>query len=394
MFTEELRQPTSSPQLDNFDDLTFDRLDAGIRRGLRKLCTLDNRHGPLALAGEYLLVAVCVVLCVRVSYWFYPVALLLIGSTQRFLAHFLHEASHKTFMRNPFLNFVSGSFLAGYLVFQLYGPYRSTHVGLHHRHLGEADADPDYMFHIECGLYDERRSTRSFLLREIVFALVGARSFAYLSYLVRDRFWSDGENLTVSTPIPVRAERALLALQWLLIAGVCAWTGTLTELALFWLIPLCTSNVAIGWIAEVAEHYPLPESENKRMLLTRNRHGRWWEQFLLSRHNDRYHLVHHLNAGIPFWNLGRAHRLLLGDPGYALWDGIWAGVFTRPPARRDRDTVISYATKYRAWRQLGGQSGAGELSYAQLAMIVANGGSPVLQHVTRTDHDAIRKVTP
>jgi fatty acid desaturase len=356
--------------LDTPEVLTFDRLSPKVRHALKELCALDNHHGLLAVLFEYALVAVAIGLSVGISYWLLPVSVLLIGTTQRFLAHLLHESSHKTFARNKVLNVLGGAVLSGYLVFHLQGPYRTTHVGLHHRNLGDPDLDPDYRFHMECGLYDPSRSSRAFVLREVVLSVLGLRTLSYLGYLFRDRFWSDPAVQQVSTPVPLRVERLILVAQWALIAGICAWFGVLPELLLFWFLPLCTSNVAIGWLSELAEHYPMPEGESQRVLLTRNRHGRLWERFLLSRHNDRFHLVHHLNTGVPFWNLRRAHKVLLTDPGYAKWDGLWAGVFTRPAARAGKETVLSYAAKYRLWRQAGGEPLATP-SFATLMMSTA-----------------------
>ncbi|MEU3066819.1 fatty acid desaturase family protein [Streptomyces sp. NPDC006906] len=361
--------------MSTFEQLNFDRLAPDIRKELRHLRTLDNHHAPLAIFFEYALIAACVVLCTQVSYAFYPLALLVIGSVQRFLAHFLHESSHKVFARNRTLNLVGGTLLSGYLVGHLYGPYRSSHVGNHHRNLGDAVNDPDYSFHIECGLYDAERSDRHFFLKEVVASALGLRTFTYLGYIARERVFCDSSQITVSVPVPLRTEQKAFVAQWAVILGVCAWFGVLPELLLFWFVPLFTTNVAIGWLAELSEHYPMPESENKQILLTRNRHGVFLERFFLSRHNDRYHLVHHMNAGIPFWNLGRAHQVLLGDPGYAAWDGLWAGAFTRPRDRRDKETVISYAATYRTWRQRGGDPAAAGPSFAQLMVAAARSGA-------------------
>ncbi|WP_406315709.1 fatty acid desaturase family protein [Streptosporangium sp. NBC_01639] len=356
-----------------FDELTFDRLTPEVRRGLKELCVTDNWHGLLAVAFEFTLIAFAVFLCVGVSWWFFPLSALLIGTTHRFLAHLLHESSHKTLARNPVVNFLGGTVLSGYLTFQLQGPYRNTHVGLHHRSLGDPDVDPDYKFHIECGLYDPGRSSRALVLREVVFSIIGLRVFSYLKYLIRERFHVDRDIPQISAPVPIGAERLIMGVEWALVIGGCAYFGVLPELLLFWFVPMCTTSVAIGWISELAEHYPMPEGETKRVLLTRNRHGRLWERFLISRHNDRFHLVHHLNTGVPFWNLRRAHEVLLNDPGYALWDGLWAGVFTRPRHRDGKETVISYAVKYRQWRQSGGDPAAVP-SFATLMMITA--GTP------------------
>ncbi|HET9138979.1 fatty acid desaturase family protein [Actinophytocola sp.] len=358
-----LSSDAAQPRLD------FGRLSPRIRRELRALCKLDNHHAILGLLFDYAVVAVAVFLCVGVSYWFYPLALILIGSTQRALVNLLHEASHKVLARNGLLNVVLGTVFSGHLVFHMYNPYRSSHIGFHHRFLGDEAKDPDYGFHRECGIYDPAVSSRAFFLRNILLAVFGLRSARYVRYVVEDRLLFRQDQVAVSMPISLRAERWLLLGVWTGILTPLALGGFLLEFVLFWLVPLFTTAIAVGWLSELAEHYPLPESENRQILMTRNRHGWAIERFLLGRHNDNFHLVHHLNTGVPFWNMRKAHRVLLGDEAYASWDGLWAGIVTRSRGGRHKETLISYAAKYRDWRRAGGDPRAVDRSFAELAAI-------------------------
>jgi fatty acid desaturase len=338
---------TTSAQLD------FSRLDHEVRRRLKRLCRTDNYHAAAALLFDYLIVSVAVYLSVGVSYLLYPISLIIIGSTQRAFVNLLHESAHKVLARNATLNLVLGTVFSGYLVLHLYNPYRNSHIGFHHRYLGDPERDPDYNFHVGVGLYDHTVSEKRFFLQNIMLAVLGFRTVEYLKYVVRDRILFTSDKVTVSMPVKQTTERVVLAVQWTAIIGLSVSLGWFTHLLLFWFVPLFTTAIAIGWLSELAEHYPLPESEDKPLLMTRNRHGWAIERFVLGRHHDNYHLVHHLNTGIPFWNMKRAHRVLLQDPAYARWDGIWAGILTRSRARRDRETLVSYATKYRQWRRGG-----------------------------------------
>jgi fatty acid desaturase len=300
------------------------------------------------------------------SWWFYQISALLIGSSHRSLAHFLHESAHKVLVKDSRLNLVLGTLFSGYLIFQMYTPYRNTHIGCHHRKLGDRDEDPDYSFHLECGLYDHQQSDAAFIFRNIISALLGLRTIAYMRYLLRDRIFCTMPRLVISMPIRFHHERRILLAMWALLITFAALGSWLYLLLLFWFVPMFTTAIAIGWISELAEHYPLPESETKILLLTRNRHGWAIENFLLGRHSDRYHLVHHLNPGIPYWNLQRAHRVLMDDPGYAAWDGLWGGILTLPRSRRQAETVLSYGSKYRFWRRVGGDPRSGQTSFAEL----------------------------
>lgn len=348
-------------------DLDFSRLSPQIRRELRELCKTDNYHAVLGLLFDYAVIAVAIYLCVGVSWWFYPVALVLIGSTQRALVNILHEASHKVLARNGTVNLILGTVFSGHLVFHMYNPYRSSHIGFHHRYLGDQERDPDYSFHCEVGIYDPSTSNRTFFLRNILLAVLGLRTFEYLRYVIEDRVLFKQENVAVSMPISLRAERWVLLGVWTALLTPITVFGYLLEFVLFWLVPLFTTAIAIGWLSELAEHYPLPESEDRQILMTRNRHGWAIERFLLGRHNDNFHLVHHLNTGVPFWKMKQAHKVLLGDEAYARWDGLWAGIVTRSRREREKETLVSYAAKYRDWRRAGGDPRAIDRSFAELA---------------------------
>ncbi len=358
--------------------LDFGSLAPHIRRELRDLCRTDNYHALFGLLFDYAVIAASVYLCLGISWWFYPVSLILIGSTQRAFVNLLHEASHKVLARNTKLNVLFGTVFSGYLVLHLYNPYRSSHIGLHHRFLGDPEKDPDFSFHLECGIYDHSSSNRTFFLKNILLAMFGFRTLAYVKYVIEDRLMFRQEDIAVSMPITLRTERRVLVFQWAAILAAVAVFGVLPEFALFWVVPMFTSAIVIGWLSELAEHYPLPESESRRILMTRNRHGWAIERFLLGRHNDNYHLVHHLNTGVPFWNMRKAHQVLLGDEAYARWDALWAGILTRSRAAKNagstanQQTLLSYAATYRDWRRAGGDPRALDTSFAEMLALARN----------------------
>jgi fatty acid desaturase len=353
----------------SFLELEFGRLSSQTRRSLHMLCRLDDYHGPLGVLFDYAVIAIAVYLSFGISPWLYPISLVLIGSSQRAMVNMLHESSHKVLARNAKLNLLLGTIFTGYLVFHMYNPYRSSHIGLHHRYLGDPEKDPDYSFHRECRLYEPDTSNATFFLRNILLAALGLRTFDYIRYVIQDRLFFRQEQVSVSMPISLRAERWLFAGFWAALISLLAWNGLMLQFLLLWIVPLFTTAAAIGWLSELAEHYPLPESETKQILMTRNRHGWAIESFLLGRHNDNYHLVHHLNTGVPFWNMKKAHQVLLGDQAYERWDALWAGILTRPRKRRHCETLVSYASAYRNWRRAGGDPAAAGRTFAEMTVL-------------------------
>lgn len=347
-------------------DLDFSQIDPKVKEELEPLKKLDNYHAILGLLLDIAVVAFSVAICTEITWWLYPISAILIGSTHRGLAHYLHESAHEILAKNVKLNLLLGTVFSGYLTMHLLNPYRASHIGLHHRYLGDAENDPDYQFHAELGLYTNKQSTLAFFTQNVLLPLIGFRGLSYMKYIAQHRLFSKETDSGVPMPVSLRTERIVFTLEWALIIGVCAVFGWLPYLLLFWFVPMFTTAVAIGWLAELSEHYPLPESESKKVLLTRNRDGWAIENFLLGRHKERLHQVHHLNTGIPFWNVKKAHKIMLADPAYAAWDHMWAGVFTRRRDQRGKETVLSYAAKYRAWRRGGGDPDELPTSFAEL----------------------------
>ncbi|MBL4544308.1 MAG: hypothetical protein JKP98_13565 [Rhodobacteraceae bacterium] len=83
---------------------------------LRKLTTLtdtSNLAAIRALLFDYAVIAFAVYIAVGISYWLYPISLILIGSTQRAFVNLLHETVHGMLAKNKVLNFLESPKLPG-----------------------------------------------------------------------------------------------------------------------------------------------------------------------------------------------------------------------------------------------------------------------------------------
>ena len=123
-------------------------------------------------------------------------------------------------------------------------------------------------------------------------------------------------------------------------------------LLLLWLVPLVTTQVWIGAVAELMEHFPLIETAPRVDIhMTWNRVYGLATRFLLGeKDGEGFHLVHHLFPRTPMWRLREVDAILRRDPVYAALPrlgGVSAGWarspiaagLTRParPARPDGD---------------------------------------------------------
>lgn len=315
------------------------RFPPDVRRELAELNRPDNWHVLFAWTRDVLWMALATAVCVYGSYWFYPLAVLVVGARQRGLSTLLHDCAHGVGVADRRLQMLAGTVLTAYPIFQQHYAYKVSHVYTHHPKLGSPEADPDLRFFIEQGAYREG-GRRSYVLRVVLLPLLGRQTWAYFRYLVRNRYrvlrtQTQDRGAAGRSPVPRGKQVLDRAAFWAFWTAVlaAAWYGEwLTGLLLFWVVPYVTAFQILGWYIELSEHTPLVRDSNIDLYMTRNRKSRGLEKFLTGIHNDHYHLEHHLDPRTPFWNLPKARLVRLRDPEYAAVDRRTGGLFTRGPA--------------------------------------------------------------
>jgi fatty acid desaturase len=308
------------------------RFHREVERQIKGLARTDNWHSLLALLSDYGIIAICVAACVYVSWWFYPVALVVIGARQRGISSILHESSHGVSAANPYLCVLLGTVLTAYPIFQTYNAYKISHVLTHHPQLGRQAYDADLQFFIEEGVFAPQPPLRYFI-RVILLPLLGGRTWAYLKYLLRNRLSAVDQPNELNIPPRVvklrRIEYVAFTLFWLGVLGTCGYFHVLHYLLLLWIIPYLTFFQIIGWYIELTEHCTVISGRDADLFMASNRHSTGLERFLTGIHNDHHHLDHHLNPATPFWNLPKAREIRLQDAVYAEVDRNTGGLFTR-----------------------------------------------------------------
>ncbi|MGF6652569.1 fatty acid desaturase [Paraburkholderia youngii] len=308
---------------------TTSRFSRDITRELAELRP-DNLTGALCIVKDYLVILACAYATIRISGWFYPLAVLVIGAQQRGLTTIAHDAAHRTLARSTGWNYVLGIVFAAYPVFQRHWAYRYSHVHLHHPYLGDPERDPDLKFFISSGVYDVR-PPREYAFAIVWKAMFGGATVRYLKYLWSERFLISREGKKDIDRRGAAIDTYGFAVFWLIVIFGFALTQSLDLLVLFWLVPYLTTFQALGWFIELAEHSPMCETETEDVYLTRNRKGNLIERLLVGANLDEYHLEHHLSPGVPFWHLKRAQKIRLRDPRYAEVADSWGGLFASGP---------------------------------------------------------------
>ncbi len=326
-------------------------LDPVLARAIARLRP-DNITGALYIAKDYLVMAFAAWACIRISWWLYPAAVLMIGAHQRGLTTISHDAAHRTLARNVFLNYALGILFAAYPLFQKHWAYRVSHVYLHHPYLGNPEKDPDLQFFRNNGVYDVCHPAWYFC-RIVVFPICGMATVRYLKFIIANRFLVTSSERLPRTAVLI--DGVGFVAFWLLVLGGCYWIGALDKLFLFWVVPYLTTFQVLGWFIELAEHTPLVEHGTLNIHLTRNRRGNLLERILFGVNLDEFHLEHHLSPGVPFWLLRKALAIRLNDRTYAKVAASWGGLFVRGPDGQpsvigqlmERNDRLYFMSKYR-----------------------------------------------
>ena len=249
------------------------------------VAALARRRGWLSLGAilrDWIAIVGVAALSIRVNHLaFYVVAVWVIGFFQFALSEaMLHEAAHYNLFRRRWLNHAM-EVLYGLPFFRTVAQYQPEHR-VHHARLGAPDDEliNDYG---RLGLYKQNVNVFT------VWILKPLLGFgAYYVTILTLQPWREGVKIVVF---------------WAVVLAVFLTLGRLDLLVLYWFVPLLWPNYAFVYWSEVENHYNTRSGTRTR--------ANWLYNFVA--HNGGYHAVHHKYPLIPWFNLPRAHALLLGE---------------------------------------------------------------------------------
>ena len=238
------------------------------------------------------------------------------GRAHAQFASLMHEAAHRLLFRDKRTNDVVGRWLIGYPAFTNTDAYRRVHMAHHREEFGPDE--PDVPLYANYPI-----STESFR-RKLVRDATGRTGLR----LLRDQLAG------INSPVAVvrRTLLKILFVQTLLIAASII-LGVWWVYPLFWLLPYLTVWRVINRLRSIAEHGGLMASKDRRVA-THSVAQHWLPRLFIVPFNIGFHLAHHVDAGVPFRNLPRYHRMLVDSgyvtPGYEYptYRAIWQALCT------------------------------------------------------------------
>ncbi len=265
------------------------------REEISELLALHDLRSWLSLAADWGLVFASFALVAAFPNPLTIVAaLFVIGARQLGLAVLMHEAAHRTLLRDRRWNDAVGSWLCAYPVWSDLRAYRHYHLQ-HHAKNWTAE-DPDL------GLATKHPVTRASMLRKVGRDLSGRTGikFARAAFARTFRRWRVDASAR-------RAARGVLVTNLVLLAILAALGRP--ELYLLWAGAWLTTNTLVTRIRSIAEHNMVPDPADP-LRNTRTTLARSWERLFVAPNRVNFHLEHHLLMTVPHYQLPRMHQLL------------------------------------------------------------------------------------
>lgn len=286
----------------------FDWREVISREELAELTTFEDWKAWRSIAFHW---GVIFASFAMVAVWPNPLtivlALLLIGARQLGLAVVMHEASHRSLLKNRKMNDWVGNWLGAYPIWSDHEPYRPYHLA-HHAHTGTS-RDPDLSLAAPFPI------TRGSFLRKCARDLTGQTGWKQASAVFK-RDVGLGQRSTQRTRAAKAGQKPDVGWHKLFPTLLTNFVlfGILTAfghpaLYVLWVVAWFTTYRLVMRIRAIAEHamatdltHPLKNTRTTRLS--------WWERLFIGPNNVNYHLEHHLLMTVPAYNLPKLHEML------------------------------------------------------------------------------------
>jgi fatty acid desaturase len=279
---------------------------------LRQLSKLQPWRSFSAIALDWLIIVLCVIVCEKVSYWFYPLTFVIVGTRFHGLEAMMHEATHFRLHSNKNINEFIGELSVwpmGLSVFL----YRYVRHFSHHRNIGTSkDTHIFQLYRKHADRFDAPLSLIQLLKNCMIVALEFPRDVwlgqIYASVKLLPKLSKKHATLWIGFQ---------LAILLFIIAASIDWgLKVLWIYLLFFVLPFAWVAVFSRYLRLLTEHFGIPSTEQSAVAgaNTRTVLVSWPIRIMLWPHNLNYHVEHHWYPSVPFYNLPALHKLLYAVP--------------------------------------------------------------------------------
>lgn len=283
--------PGSLPVVVDNDRINPDgRAVRDLRADLRRIPSYKNAWTVAWLFGQNIGILWLAARLDHPASWVF--AFLLMGRAHAQFASLMHEAAHRTLFAHKTTNDWVGNWLLGYPVMTSTPAYRRVHMAHHREEFGPEEPD--------IPLYANYPVTSASLKRKLWRDATGRTGLRLMRIQLHGFRSPDA-----------RVRRTLWKMTGVQIVVFALFTaaGVWWMYPVMWVLPYFTLWRVINRLRSIAEHGGL-RADSDRRIATHSVTQHWLARFWLVPYNIGFHLAHHVDAGIPFRNLPRYHRML------------------------------------------------------------------------------------
>jgi fatty acid desaturase len=268
---------------------------------IKLLRTRSNFRGAVAVAHCWsVILAAWIIASIWTNVFTVVLAILVIGTRQLGLFVLAHEGAHFNLSANRKLNDWLIQWPLNRVLLGGTGEgYRKVHVR-HHANT-QQENDPDLV------LSKPFPISRYSFGRKVFRDLTGQTGFKLYGTTIKEAF--SGETNLKSLYNGFRRLGPNLLINICFFSGF-ALAGAWYLYFLLWWVPALTWNHFVTRIRSIGEHAVVSDNDD-RLKNTRTIIANWWERIFIAPYSVNYHLEHHLLVNCPYYNLKRAHQILI-----------------------------------------------------------------------------------
>ncbi len=273
---------------------------------IESLRTKSSFRGVMAVMHcWFVILAVWIVALIWTNVVTVLLGILIVGTRQLGLFVLAHEGAHFNLSSNRKVNDWLMQWPLNRVLLGGTGEgYRKNHVQ-HHANTQQVD-DPDL------ALSKPFPISRSSFRRKILRDLTGQTGLKLYGATIKDAFSGKTRFNSIKNGFRRLGPNLLINLVFF---GGFVFAGAWYLYFFLWWVPALTWNHFVTRIRSIGEHAVVSDNDD-RLKNTRTIIAKWWERMFISPYSVNYHLEHHLIVNCPYYNLKRAHQMLI-DKGIA-----------------------------------------------------------------------------
>ncbi len=231
------------------------------------------------------------------SFYFYPVAIVIIANRILTLSLLCHEALHGSLFKNHKLNNFVGRWFCAFPTFISLSKYRKLHL-LHHRALSHPIGDPDYHLYVDYPL-----SKKNFFLNSLLDVITLRSSWKFIQYYteIPDHLFAKEGFISKFKKNKLSGDFREFLFFYAVLFSTLFYFGILKYYLLFFSIPLVFITQPYVLLMGGLQHGPVQDAKTPE-LLSRSIRGPKLLMELLLPLNINFHAEHHLDSTVPhYW---------------------------------------------------------------------------------------------